>query len=114
MDLEKMFVGVFPEILNTCTCKRNQNKLSILSGLGIETKITWLGYIRMLGHLQMSALLVKLTNAKTFRQGAAVVPNSWHLPSWHGRISFASLCKDKQVSHSPKIKAARILIECVC
>ena len=33
MDLEKVFVCVFPKILGTCTCERNQNKLSILSGL---------------------------------------------------------------------------------
>ena len=33
IGLEKMFVCVFSEILRSCTRKRNQNKLSNLSGL---------------------------------------------------------------------------------
>ena len=33
IDLEKLFVCVFSEILRSCTRERNQNKFSILSGL---------------------------------------------------------------------------------
>ncbi len=32
-EFRKMFVCVFAEILRICTCERNQNRLSILSGL---------------------------------------------------------------------------------
>ncbi len=67
MDLEKIFVCVFPEILSTCMCGRNQNKLSILRGLIFTTSSIPTTDRIVLWSVMVYSILSVLANGQYYR-----------------------------------------------